>query len=588
MDHSPMNERESKYSQPKLELYGLFRALRHYRLYLIGVKTLHVEVDAKYIKGMLNEPDLQPNATINRWIQGILLFDFKLIHVPATSFKGPDGLSRREPTESDKEDFDDGFLDDIALLATISTHNSHPLPSLAFLSSTTTQDYKLRQIMHFLSSLDVPSELTPPARKRFLKRSLQFFLKNGLMYKRNESQPPLRVILDETTRFDILTQSHDQLGHRGEFAVYHHIKTRFYWPHMRAHVQHHVRSCHQCQIREVKRIEIPLTISTPATIFNKVYIDVMVMPRAKGYRYIVAARDDLSRASEGRALRRSTAQNLAKFFWDQIFCRYGTICQVVTDNGPEVQGAFTELMDRYGIPQISISAYNSKANGVVERGHFIIREAIVKSCEGKISQWPDKVQLAFFADRVTISRSTGYTPFFLLHGVDPVLPFDLTEATFMVPDFHANMSTSDLLTLRIRQLEKREEDIAQAAQALAQARFKSKLHFEQRFSKKLSRHIFHPGDFVLVRNTAIEKELDRKTKARYLGPYVVDRRTLGGSYVIREPDGTTSRRGIAAFRLIPYIVRDSNKLQSLLQDNSQETDSDDHPNDSTSQQSDSE
>ena len=91
----PMNEREARYSQPKLELYGLFRALRAYRLYLVGVKRLIVEVDAKYIKGMLNEPDLQPNATLNRWIQGILLFDFELVHVPAEKHKGPDALSRR-------------------------------------------------------------------------------------------------------------------------------------------------------------------------------------------------------------------------------------------------------------------------------------------------------------------------------------------------------------------------------------------------------------------------------------------------------------------------------------------------------------
>ncbi|KAI0336913.1 hypothetical protein BDW22DRAFT_1340865, partial [Trametopsis cervina] len=90
-----MNEREARYSQPKLELYGLYRALRAYRLYLIGVQKLQVEVDAKYIKGMLNEPDLQPNATINRWIQGILLFDFELLHVPAERHKGPDALSRR-------------------------------------------------------------------------------------------------------------------------------------------------------------------------------------------------------------------------------------------------------------------------------------------------------------------------------------------------------------------------------------------------------------------------------------------------------------------------------------------------------------
>jgi hypothetical protein len=59
----PMGDAESHYSQPKLELYGLFQALHHYRLHIIGVQNLHVKVDAKYIKGMLNEPDLQPNAT---------------------------------------------------------------------------------------------------------------------------------------------------------------------------------------------------------------------------------------------------------------------------------------------------------------------------------------------------------------------------------------------------------------------------------------------------------------------------------------------------------------------------------------------
>ena len=61
----PFNDREARYSQPKLELYGCFRALRHWRLYLVGVRKLVLEVDAKYIKDMLNNPDLQPNATLN-------------------------------------------------------------------------------------------------------------------------------------------------------------------------------------------------------------------------------------------------------------------------------------------------------------------------------------------------------------------------------------------------------------------------------------------------------------------------------------------------------------------------------------------
>lgn len=116
----PMNDRESRYSQPKLELYGLFRALHPYRIFLIGVKNLHVAVDAKYIKGVLNKPDLQPNAAINRWIQGILMFDFTLIHVPTTKHVGPDALSRRllGPGET-VPDGDDDWLDEIALYAGI-------------------------------------------------------------------------------------------------------------------------------------------------------------------------------------------------------------------------------------------------------------------------------------------------------------------------------------------------------------------------------------------------------------------------------------------------------------------------------------
>jgi hypothetical protein len=57
------------------------------------VKNRVVEVDAKYLKGMLNNPDIQPNATINRWIAGILLFNFKLIHIPAIHHTAADRLS---------------------------------------------------------------------------------------------------------------------------------------------------------------------------------------------------------------------------------------------------------------------------------------------------------------------------------------------------------------------------------------------------------------------------------------------------------------------------------------------------------------
>jgi hypothetical protein len=34
-------------------------------IFIFSVKNLTVEVDAKYIKGIINNPNLQPNTTIN-------------------------------------------------------------------------------------------------------------------------------------------------------------------------------------------------------------------------------------------------------------------------------------------------------------------------------------------------------------------------------------------------------------------------------------------------------------------------------------------------------------------------------------------
>jgi len=87
-----LNEREQRFSQPKLELYGLFRALRAYKIYIVGVRNLIIEVDAQYIRGMLNNPNTAPSASVNRWIVSILTFHFELRHVPG-KIHGPDGLS---------------------------------------------------------------------------------------------------------------------------------------------------------------------------------------------------------------------------------------------------------------------------------------------------------------------------------------------------------------------------------------------------------------------------------------------------------------------------------------------------------------
>jgi len=68
---------------------------------------------------MLHNPDIQPNAAINWWIAAILLFNFKLVHIPANKHKGPDRLSRCKPAPGEEEtDNSEDWVDTALALGT--------------------------------------------------------------------------------------------------------------------------------------------------------------------------------------------------------------------------------------------------------------------------------------------------------------------------------------------------------------------------------------------------------------------------------------------------------------------------------------
>lgn len=360
------NDCESRYSQPKIELYGLFRALRALRVHIVGLTNLIVEMDALFIKGMLNNPDVQPNTAMNRWIAAIKLFDFKLVHVPAEKHLGPDGLSRHEPIpgEDDEDDDPEDWVDEVLALgiwANTRPRKHHPVASVfetevvgVCLDSLTKPqtnmamlEANLKAILKFLKT-SVHSSTLPHTQDPVIKKSKRFLTLNGRLWRR-QAQGRNQLILPIPQRTLTIREAHDSLGHKGFYSTLRTLLDRFWWPTLANDVKQHIATCHECQIRQTTKIHIPPVVATPAPLFRKAYIDTMLMPHTAGFRYIVQARCSLTAWPEWCALRVETSRTLAAFIFEDILCRWGAVEEIVTDNGTAFVAALDTLADRYGI-----------------------------------------------------------------------------------------------------------------------------------------------------------------------------------------------------------------------------------------------
>jgi hypothetical protein len=104
----------------------------------------------------------------------------------------------------------------------------------------------------------------------------------------------------------------------------------------------------------------------------------------------------------------------------------------------------------------------------------------------------------------------GCSPYFAVTGAHPILPFNISEATYLQPLPTSILSSTNLITQRTIALQKRSKDIEKLYSKVYQARLKAAHRFEQKHLHTLKDFNFGHGSLVLMRNTQVEKSLNRK------------------------------------------------------------------------------
>jgi hypothetical protein len=229
---------------------------------------------------------------------------------------------------------------------------------------------------------------------------MDFFVDDNRLW-RKDTHSAHKLVIPPGRRLSVIHIVHDSLGHKAFYATKAHISEHFWWPSMVSDIHWYTKTCHICQLRQTCQVLIPPVVATPAPIFTKAYINTMHMLPSGAYKYIVQARCSLPYYPEFRMLRAETARTLGDWIYEDILCWWGSLREIVTDNGPAFLKAMEYLSKRYHLNHIRISGYNSRANGTVERSHFDVCQSLFKVIDGDQKRWSLGVYSVFWAERVT-------------------------------------------------------------------------------------------------------------------------------------------------------------------------------------------
>jgi transposase InsO family protein len=139
--------------------------------------------------------------------------------------------------------------------------------------------------------------------------------------------------------------------------------------------------------------------------------------------------DKFSKWVEVRPITNLRAEQAMTFFTD-IVHHSGVPNSIITDNGSQFTGRkFLEYCDKFHIRVDWAAVAHPQTNGQVERANNMILQCLKPRIFDQLNKfgqkWLQELPAVVWSLRTTPRTATGFTPFFLVHGVEVVLPTDL-------------------------------------------------------------------------------------------------------------------------------------------------------------------
>jgi hypothetical protein len=167
-----------------------------------------------------------------------------------------------------------------------------------------------------------------------------------------------------------------------------------------------------------------------------------------GHVYMLVAVDKFTKWVEAAPVTTQDSTAAINFIKSIVF-RFGVPHSIITDNGTNFTSKeFKSYCESIGIKLKFASMAHPKTNEQVEKAHGFICNGIKKRLLAPLEKakhaWVDELPSMLWSLRTTPNAATQETPFFLVHGAEAVLPFEITHEAPRIVAYDETTSTEAL------------------------------------------------------------------------------------------------------------------------------------------------
>jgi len=377
----------------------------------------------------------------------------------------------------------------------------------------------------------------------------ELVLKEGKVY----------VPKDEELRTEVIWLHHDVLavGHSGRWKTVELVTRNYWWPGVMRDVGRYVEGCDLCQRMKNRTEELAGNLKLSEVLkkpWSHITVDFITkLPVVAGKDVILVVCDRLSKMIHFVATTEGTsAEGLARLFWDNIWKLHRLPESVVSDRGPQFAAGLTkELNKMLGIEMRLSTAFHPQMDGQMERMNQELEQYLRFFVEHRQKDWPEWLASAEFAANNKVHTATKVLPFIANYGKEMRMGGDIRRK--------GKVESAMEFVERIKKV----HEEAEAALKKTQGEMKRYADRSRKETEKWGK-----GDRVLLstKDLVFKERPVRKLTERYIGPYVIEKVVSLNAVKLRLPSSMRIHLVVNVSQIVWYKeqVRGQKKEEGKL------------------------